>query len=75
MQACIFSSPGIEGSKRDEARVEGPGEERRRLPVAAAEHLGDARGHDRTRRVVAKFWQNFGKMLLVFGCIGTNFCK
>ena len=46
MQACIFSSPGIEGSKRDEARVEGPGEERRRLPVAAAEHLGDARGHE-----------------------------
>ena len=20
-------------------------------------------------------WQNFGKMLLVFGCIGTDFCK
>ena len=46
MQAGIFSSPGMEGSKRDEARVEGPGEERRRLPVAAAEHLGDARGHE-----------------------------
>ena len=29
----------------------------------------------RTRRVVASFWQNFGKMLLVFGCIGTDFCK
>ena len=27
------------------------------------------------RRVVASFWQNFGKMLLVFGCIGTDFCK
>ena len=27
------------------------------------------------RRVVANFWQNFGKMLLVFGCIGTDFCK
>ena len=26
-------------------------------------------------RVVASFWQNFGKMLLVFGCIGTDFCK
>ena len=24
---------------------------------------------------VANFWQNFGKMLLVFGCIGTDFCK
>ena len=21
------------------------------------------------------FWQNFGKMLFVFGCIGTDFCK
>ena len=29
----------------------------------------------RTRRVVASFWQKFGKMLLVFGCIGTDFCK
>ena len=29
----------------------------------------------RTRRVVASFWQNFGKMLIVFGCIGTDFCK
>ena len=28
-----------------------------------------------TRRVVASFCQNFGKMLLVFGCIGTDFCK
>ena len=23
--------------------------------------------------VVANFWQNFGKMLLVFSCIGTDF--
>ena len=23
----------------------------------------------------ANFWQNFGKMLLVFGCIGADFCK
>ena len=21
------------------------------------------------------FWQKFGKMLFVFGCIGTDFCK
>ena len=28
-----------------------------------------------TRRVVANFWQNFGKMLLVFGCIGADLCK
>ena len=29
----------------------------------------------RTCRVVTSFWQNVGKMLLVFGCIGTDFCK
>ena len=31
----------------------------------------------RLRRSIASadFWQNFGKMLLVFGCIGTDFCK
>ena len=23
----------------------------------------------------AGFWQNFSKMLLVFGCIGIDFCK
>ena len=34
-----------------------------------------AGGLRRTRRVVANFWQIFGKMLLVFGCIGTDFCK
>ena len=28
-----------------------------------------------TRRVVANFGQNFGKMSLVFGCIGTDLCK
>ena len=27
------------------------------------------------RRVVANFWQLFGKMSLVFGCIGTDLCK
>ena len=26
-------------------------------------------------RTVSVGWQNFGKMLLVFGCIGTDFCK
>ena len=33
-------------------------------PVGFASAVGDA-----------NFWQNFGKMLLVFGCIGTDFCK
>ena len=28
-----------------------------------------------TRRVVANFWQNFGRSSLVFGCIGTDLCK
>ena len=28
-----------------------------------------------SRRVLASFWQNFGKMLLVFGSIGTDFCN
>ena len=28
-----------------------------------------------TRRVIANFWQMFGKMLLVFGGIGADFCK
>ena len=27
------------------------------------------------RRAIANFWQIFGKMSLVFGCIGTDFCK
>ena len=42
--------------------------ERQRFAKAVAEC-------GRTRRVVASFLQNFGKMLLVFGCIGTDFCK
>ena len=28
-----------------------------------------------TRRVVAKFWQIFGRMSLVFGRIGADLCK
>ena len=33
-------------------------------------------GEDRrTRGVVAKFWQIFGKSSLVFGCIGADLCK
>ena len=33
------------------------------------------RGTTGTRRVVANFWQNFGKSSLVFGCIGADLCK
>ena len=35
----------------------------------------DGEPEDADREVVANFWQNFGKKLLVFGCIGTEFCK
>ena len=28
-----------------------------------------------TRRVVTNFWQIFGKVSLVFGCIGVDLCK
>ena len=31
--------------------------------------------HRWTRRVVANFWEKFGKLSLVFGCIGTDLCK
>ena len=33
------------------------------------------RAPSRTRRVSANFWQIFGKLSLVFGCIKTKFCK
>ena len=36
------------------------------LPRAGPSESGDAG---------ASFWQNFGKILFVFGCIGTDFCK
>ena len=33
-------------------------------------------GTGRRRRASASVgWQDFGKMLLVFGCIGSDFCK
>ena len=63
---------------RAPGRRPGRGGRARRRPRRRARPLG--RGRRRapgptTRRVVARFWQNFGKMLLVFGCIGTDFCK
>jgi hypothetical protein len=45
----------------------------REVLEAQVQGLGAVRA--RHFRVVANFWQNFGKMLLVFGCIGTDFCK
>ena len=50
----------------------------RRLPsqrMAEVRRASRSHASRRTRRVVASFWQNFGKMLLVFGCIGTDLCK
>ena len=49
-------------------------ERRRRLRGGPRRARGPA-DPPTTRRVVANFWQIFGKMLLVFGCIGTDFCK
>ena len=46
-----------------------PGRGRRRRAGAGA-----VEQHRRCRRV-ANLWQNFGKMLLVFGCTGPDFCK
>ena len=45
----------------------------RAVPTSAARSA--QRASPATRRVVANFWQNFDKMLLVFGCIGSDFCK
>ena len=50
-------------------------------PCPRAPRWRSRRARTRRRRmtthgwVVASFWQKFGKMLLVFGCIGTDFCK
>ena len=41
--------------------------------VLLAEEGRPGPGRERGRRQF--FWQNVGKMLLVFGCIGTDFCK
>ena len=51
-----------------------PGRSALALPAdGGAEVVGLRRPPE--RRVVASFWQNFGKMLLVFGCIGTDFAR
>ena len=53
-------------------RARPPGQARR---GGAAETDSLTRTAGPTVEVVASFWHNFGKMLLVFGCIGTDFCK
>ena len=67
-EKCIFEKCIFE---KCEARVAGDAEAQ--AAVAAARDAAAAA--PATRRVVANFWQKFGKMLLVFGCIGTDFCK
>ena len=69
--------PVVEAEDAHDGRLGGrdvlldhPGEPLQRLPL----HRGEA------AEVVLTLsesvgWQNFGKMLLVFGCIGTDFCK
>ena len=47
-----------------------PAARRRRRRVRRREQRSRAR-----ERVVANFWQNFGKFSLVFGCIGADLCK
>ena len=44
-------------------------------PVRGAGRDALRKGRDPVRSVVAIFWQIFGKMLLVFGCIGADLCK
>ena len=40
------------------------------------DHQAHGGGGKRKRgRVVANFWQKFGKFSLVFGCIGADLCK
>ena len=49
---------------------------RRRVGApAAAPALPAPRPSARTETSESVGWQNFGRMLLVFGCIGTDFCK
>ena len=52
-------------------RLGHPGQER----SAGGRRALRVAGQSTTRRVVANFWQKFGKLSLVFGCIGTDFCK
>ena len=78
---CHFCASGRQrasGEEGEQAAAAGLGAEEvgERLdgPLAGEGHVGRP-GTRWTRRVVANFWQNFGKMLLVFGCIGTDLCK
>ena len=65
------------------AQLVAPHRDRCRPPSWQSSQAGAARWprialgrmQTRTRRVVAGFWQNFSKMLLVFGCIGADLCK
>ena len=70
-------SPGVsggEGKKPDSAVLD--------LRDVPPRQRGRAERHQRGRPVLGRRrrgravgWQNFGKMLLVFGCIGSDFCK
>ena len=53
--------------------------EQRRRPALRERGLDPGEGGARTERTAETSesvgWQNFGRMLLVFGCIGTDFCN
>ena len=66
--AAIVSIPGPSRAPRSR----GARGDRRRSASAVAQRGSAPSG---TRRVVANFWQMFGKISLVFGCIGADLCK
>ena len=62
----VEADAGLRGP-RGPAEPDGPREERQ--PDAGRGHAGHTPG------VGANFWRNFGKMLLVFGCIAPIFAS
>ena len=73
--AFSSSSAGTQSSTllsmRPRRRVRGSCPERRRPSLG----LEQARDLVQAATSESVGWQNFGKMLLVFGCIGSDFCK
>ena len=66
-----FANP----NRPQEADDRGAGRVPRGPRLRLRPRLPRPRGARWTRRVVARFWQIFGKVSLVFGCIGADLCK
>ena len=71
-------SPRVASQRRAPQRRRGPparprAERRRALPVQRKDP--ERPGHSDGVASESVGWQNFGKMLLVFGCIVSDFCK